>query len=354
MNDLDDIEKGIRARQLRGMFLPQTMIYTEDELLMKADKNEFNTEEREKLAKKKMAMHGGEYPIRNKSDLTNAIQSFGRAKDPQKVKRWIVKRAKELNCVENLPDSWNIKKAEADTIFEIETSIEKGLTNEDIYNFPKLNEIIKGKKFPIGTVKKWGENEYEKTNGGWKLVKKQGKEYKETKSTNKDSKNSQLPKDIESFLSKFPDNATSWKNATDEIRDISRTAKEYYNELDLGLSGDKLHETNALNFRELKTPSDWNTKGKQHINNIYSKMSDNTKKQFLESIERWTNNKEKPAIKEVDLKKVYDAERKGILDKQDVKDIEVINDMIKENHIEAAKKSISNLDTHVRDYFPRL
>lgn len=180
-NDLDDIEKGIRARQLRGMILPQAMILTEDEVLMKADKNEFSTEDREKLAKKKMAMPDGGYPIRSKSDLLNAIKSIGRAKDYEKAKKWVIRRAKELNAVESLPSDWNIKKAEADTIYEIEIGIEKGITSEDIYGFPKLDEIVKGKSFPVGTVKKWGENEYMKTGSGWKLVKKQGKEWKEPK-----------------------------------------------------------------------------------------------------------------------------------------------------------------------------
>ena len=90
--------------------------YTEDELLMKAEKNTFSTEEREKLAKKKMAMPDGSYPVRNLADLANAIQSFGRAKDPEATKRWIVKRARALDAISTLPESWNITKAYADSL----------------------------------------------------------------------------------------------------------------------------------------------------------------------------------------------------------------------------------------------
>jgi hypothetical protein len=37
---------------------------------------------------------------------------------------------------------------------------------------------------------------------------------------------------LNNFLKKFPDDTKSWRNATDEVRDIARTAKECYNELE--------------------------------------------------------------------------------------------------------------------------
>jgi hypothetical protein len=43
-------------------------------------------------------MPGGSFPIRNKSDLANAKQSVGRAKNPEAARRWINKRAKELGA----------------------------------------------------------------------------------------------------------------------------------------------------------------------------------------------------------------------------------------------------------------
>lgn len=67
---------------------------------------EFNTEQRKRLADQDKAMPNGSYPIRNISDLKNAIQSYGRAKDKEATKRWIKKRAKELNAENLLPESW--------------------------------------------------------------------------------------------------------------------------------------------------------------------------------------------------------------------------------------------------------
>lgn len=82
----------------------------------------------------------------------------------------------------------------------------------------------------------------------------------------------------EKFLDQFPNDATSWTEATDEVRDLARLARETHTEIDF----DGLHdewETNPdmpqpLDFRELKTPSEWNTKGKEYIMNTLKKMGD--------------------------------------------------------------------------------
>lgn len=67
---------------------------------------EVSSGEREKLAADDEAMPDGSFPIRNTVDLHNAIQSIGRAKDPAAAKRWIKRRARELNREDDLPDSW--------------------------------------------------------------------------------------------------------------------------------------------------------------------------------------------------------------------------------------------------------
>ena len=67
---------------------------------------EFSTKQREKLAEEKEAMPDGSYPIRNRSDLKNAIQAFGRAKNPEKTKAWIKRRARELDAEDLIPESW--------------------------------------------------------------------------------------------------------------------------------------------------------------------------------------------------------------------------------------------------------
>ena len=67
---------------------------------------DFNQMQRRRLAAKRQAMPDGGFPIRNVSDLKNAIQAFGRANNKPAVKAWIKKRAKELGREDLLPDNW--------------------------------------------------------------------------------------------------------------------------------------------------------------------------------------------------------------------------------------------------------
>lgn len=71
------------------------------------ENREFDTEERDNLAKEGKALPDGSFPISDEQDLKNAIHAIGRAKDPEKAKAHIKKRAKELNLTSLIPDSWN-------------------------------------------------------------------------------------------------------------------------------------------------------------------------------------------------------------------------------------------------------
>ena len=73
---------------------------------------EFSTTQRKELSVKKMSLPDGSYPIRNVSDLKNAIASFGRAKNPELTKKWIIKRAKELDVTDLLPEAWGVDSVE--------------------------------------------------------------------------------------------------------------------------------------------------------------------------------------------------------------------------------------------------
>lgn len=73
---------------------------------------EFSTDQRKELSAKKMSLPDGSYPIRNVSDLKNAITSFGRAKNPELTKKWIIKRAKELDATDLLPEAWVVDSVE--------------------------------------------------------------------------------------------------------------------------------------------------------------------------------------------------------------------------------------------------
>lgn len=84
----------------------------------------FSKKQREELAEQGLAMKDGSFPIRNKKDLKNAIQSIGRAKDEEKAKRWIKKRAKELNALDMLPEEWLGSKKKVNESEEVEAAME--------------------------------------------------------------------------------------------------------------------------------------------------------------------------------------------------------------------------------------
>jgi hypothetical protein len=67
---------------------------------------DYSAQKRQDLANKGQAMPHGGYPITNIAGLKRAIQAFGRAKDKVKTKAWIIRRARELNAVDVLPDGW--------------------------------------------------------------------------------------------------------------------------------------------------------------------------------------------------------------------------------------------------------
>jgi hypothetical protein len=78
------------------------------------EKREFTDAERADAADAGQAMPDGSYPIKTVKDLKNAIQSYGRAKDPAKVKSHIMARAKALGKESMIPENWS-KAIEADT-----------------------------------------------------------------------------------------------------------------------------------------------------------------------------------------------------------------------------------------------
>jgi hypothetical protein len=75
------------------------------------EKREFSDEKRQDLADKGKALPDGSYPIETKADLANAIQSYGRAKNPDAVKAHIVEQAKKLGATDQLPDNWDVSKS---------------------------------------------------------------------------------------------------------------------------------------------------------------------------------------------------------------------------------------------------
>ena len=71
---------------------------------------------RERLAKEGKALDDGSYPIRNVSDLKNAIRAYGRSKPGKraKVKKHIMRRARGLNRSDLVPDKWRNASVDED------------------------------------------------------------------------------------------------------------------------------------------------------------------------------------------------------------------------------------------------
>lgn len=66
----------------------------------------YSEDERMTLAEEGMALPDGSYPIKNADDLKNAIMAYGRAKDKAKAKAHIMKRARDLDMEDMIPESW--------------------------------------------------------------------------------------------------------------------------------------------------------------------------------------------------------------------------------------------------------
>ena len=87
---------------------------------------------------------------------------------------------------------------------------------------------------------------------------------------------------IEKFLEQFPTDATSWSQATDEIRDLSRASREMLNEYDD-------IQVEAVDFTATHTPAEWNTLGRESIMRNYDMMRPRTQILFYERFEDWFN-----------------------------------------------------------------
>ena len=87
---------------------------------------------------------------------------------------------------------------------------------------------------------------------------------------------------IEKFLEQFPTDATSWVQATDEVRDLARASREMLDEYD-----DITVE--AVDFTAIRTPAEWNTLGREAILRNYDMMRPRTQMLFFERFEDWFN-----------------------------------------------------------------
>lgn len=78
----------------------------------------------------------------------------------------------------------------------------------------------------------------------------------------------------------FPDTATKWSQATDEIQTLAQYSRELlldYQDIEGEMA--QLRGNNGA-----KTPSEWNQRAKKAIHLNFSKMNNKTKKLFIEKI----------------------------------------------------------------------
>ena len=101
MRIVKDTDEAVAAKNLLKMILKNKV---DDS----SNKTKFTEEERKKLAKEGLALPDGSFPIRNKQDLKDAIKAIGLSRDYDTTKKWIIKRARALNAVDLLPESWKI------------------------------------------------------------------------------------------------------------------------------------------------------------------------------------------------------------------------------------------------------
>ena len=87
---------------------------------------------------------------------------------------------------------------------------------------------------------------------------------------------------IEKFLEKFPTDATSWREATDEVRDLAQASREMLDEYDD-------IKVEAVDFTAIRTPAEWNTRAREAVMRNYDMMRPRTQMLYFERFEDWFN-----------------------------------------------------------------
>lgn len=98
------------------------IMFNSDQSFIKKD---YNASERRRMAEMGQAMPDGSFPIKTRQDLSNAIQSVGRASNYEAAKRHIIRRARVMGMISMLPEDWNIKKSLWENTFNPNIHIKK-------------------------------------------------------------------------------------------------------------------------------------------------------------------------------------------------------------------------------------
>lgn len=87
-------------------------------------------------------------------------------------------------------------------------------------------------------------------------------------------------REISGYMKKFPSDAKSWSQATDEMRDLSRIARET-------ISEQQGTTVAAIDYQAIKTPAEWNKKSKAFVSKVYKKMTPATKNVFYKYFKQY-------------------------------------------------------------------
>lgn len=92
------------SKSIWGSLDPRQVISERPEVSL--FKRDYNAESRRRMAESGQAMSDGSFPIANRADLRNAIQSVGRASNYEAARRHIIRRARALGATDMLPEDW--------------------------------------------------------------------------------------------------------------------------------------------------------------------------------------------------------------------------------------------------------
>lgn len=90
---------------------------------------------------------------------------------------------------------------------------------------------------------------------------------------------------IEKFLECFPQDAASWEQASEEIREMAHVARKLLEVYD-GIT------VEPVKFRAIETPAEWNTAGHRFILTGFDRMAEATRELFYDYFREWFDSRE--------------------------------------------------------------
>ena len=116
-------------------------------------KRDYSDAERADMADAGQAMPGGGFPIKTVGDLKNAIQAFGRAKDPASAKAHIKSRAAALGREDLIPENWKTLEGETEKVEHNAADLEAVRSSLVALIAAELAEITSGEEDEVCDVR---------------------------------------------------------------------------------------------------------------------------------------------------------------------------------------------------------